>query len=235
MTSYKQLNTFDGLVAGADLSSSQYKVVKLDSSGDVVIAGAGEGIGILQNNPLSGQICEVAWIGGGGKGIAGGNIAAGDILKSDANGDLVVADTSDGIIIGLTPDSAVDNDVISVVSLYGNASTKSMILSSSVPDISTASSTAYIVAPIAGDISLIQTAIDGTTATADAILTGNIAGTPITGGAITVANGSVAGDIDSATPTAANTVAAGDLITIVSDGASTNAVKAEVYITIQYV
>lgn len=44
------------LPAGADLSSSQYCGVKINTSGQFVLAGAGEVMhGILQNSPTSGQ------------------------------------------------------------------------------------------------------------------------------------------------------------------------------------
>lgn len=48
-------------VAGADLSSSQYMFVKLNSSGKAILnAAAGEdSIGVLQNNPTSGAIAIV--------------------------------------------------------------------------------------------------------------------------------------------------------------------------------
>lgn len=54
-----------GLVAGADLSAKQYLFVKLDGSGDVVIASSqGEQcIGVLQNKPTSGQAAEVVAVG----------------------------------------------------------------------------------------------------------------------------------------------------------------------------
>ena len=51
--------------AGADLSSSQYKFVKLDTSGDVVACAAVTDIpyGVLQNDPASGETAEVMVIG----------------------------------------------------------------------------------------------------------------------------------------------------------------------------
>ena len=49
------------LLAGADLSTHQYKAVKVNSSGAVVLAAAltDACIGILQNAPTSGQPCEI--------------------------------------------------------------------------------------------------------------------------------------------------------------------------------
>jgi len=53
------------LVAGGDLSSSQFKYVKLNSSGQVVDIAAATDIpvGVLQNKPASGVLAEVMALG----------------------------------------------------------------------------------------------------------------------------------------------------------------------------
>jgi hypothetical protein len=110
-------------------------------------------------------------------------------------------------------------------------SLKKVYLTASITDISTAGQI-YVVSPVAGTISKIYSVINGAIATANSILTPKIAGTAITGGAITVAfSGSAAGDVDSSTPTAANTITAGAAIEIETDGASSNTV--EVVLTIE--
>lgn len=77
----------------------------------------------------------------------------------------------------------------------------------------------YLVSPVAGTITKIWSVIDGALATGGATLTAAIGGTPVTNGAITIAEpSSAAGDIDSATPSAANVVEVGDLITITPGG-----------------
>lgn len=92
----------------------------------------------------------------------------------------------------------------------------------------------FVVCPYAGDIKKIYTVLDGTIATADAAITFEIGGTAVTGGAITIAySGSAAGDVDSATPTAANSLTAGQAIEMITDGASTNAIAAKVTFVIQ--
>lgn len=99
-------------------------------------------------------------------------------------------------------------------------------------DVSTAGSS-FAVAPVAGTITRIQSVIDGAIATANAGITTEINGVAVTGGAITITQaGSAAGDVDTATPTAANTVAVGDVIEIITDGASTNTVRVNFTITI---
>jgi len=97
--------------AGADLSTSIYKAVKLDANGHVIAATANsKNIGFLMNAPLSGEIAEVASFGGGALGRAGNTINAGDSLKSDANGALVATTTSGDFVVAIAMESAVTND-----------------------------------------------------------------------------------------------------------------------------
>lgn len=97
-------------------------------------------------------------------------------------------------------------------------------LQTTLTDISTASSV-YIVAPFAGTITKIYTALQGAIITADSVITVSIGGVAVTGGTVTVAfTASAAGDIDSATPSAANTFTEGQLIRIQTDGGSANTV-----------
>lgn len=82
-----------------------------------------------------------------------------------------------------------------------------------------------VVAPVAGTIAKIYSVIDGALTTGDATLTAKIGATAVTNGVLTVTQaGSAAGDVDSATPTAANTVADGDVLSI-TVGGTNDAVK----------
>lgn len=96
-----------------------------------------------------------------------------------------------------------------------------------VTDISTATSNA-VACPYSGTVKKIVGTLQAVITGGDAVLTCKIGSTVsgatnITNGAFTVANASSAiGDIDSATPTAANVVAEGDLLVVTSDGGSTN-------------
>lgn len=102
-----------------------------------------------------------------------------------------------------------------------------------IPDISTADQR-YVVPGFRGKITRISSAINGAIATADADLTAKIGGTAVTGGVITVAqSGSAAGDVDSATPTGANTFTASDAIEVETDGASTNTVAVVVTLEVE--
>lgn len=127
-----------------------------------------------------------------------------------------------------------DNSLIlgGTVELPSGTSLKKAYLTVKLDDISTAGQI-YVVSPVAGTISKIYSAINGAIGTANAILTPKIAGTAITDGAITVAfSGSAAGDVDSSTPSAANTITAGAAIEIETDGASSNTVEAVLTIEI---
>jgi copper homeostasis protein CutC len=82
-----------------------------------------------------------------------------------------------------------------------------------------ADATYFVVAPHAGDITKIYTVTDGVVSTADITITAKIGSTGITNGVVTIATAaSAAGDVDSATPTAANTVTAGQAINFVVAG-----------------
>ncbi len=98
-------------------------------------------------------------------------------------------------------------------------------LTSTIADISTASST-FVPVPDGGKVIKIFTALQGAIGTANAAITFEIGGTAITGGGITVTqSGSAAGDVDTATPTAANRVEEGGSIEMITDGSSSNTIK----------
>lgn len=76
------------LEAGADLSSKQYYFVKLDTSTGkaVVCSGATDvPVGVLQNNPTSGQAAEIVVVGLT-KVSANSAISIGDLLGTSADG-----------------------------------------------------------------------------------------------------------------------------------------------------
>lgn len=82
-----------------------------------------------------------------------------------------------------------------------------------------ADATYYLVAPFNGAITKIYTVTDGAVSTADITITAKIGATGMTNGVVTIAtSGSAAGDVDSATPSAANTITAGAAINFVVAG-----------------
>lgn len=105
------------VTASADLSAKQYKAIT--NAGAVCGAGA-KALGILQNNPTSGQAATVC-TEHLSKAVAGGNIAKDADLMSDANGDLVTATGSAVWVIARAMESAVDNDIFQVLVLTTGA------------------------------------------------------------------------------------------------------------------
>jgi hypothetical protein len=104
-------------IAGADLSTHQFKAVKLDASGNVILAAIGDpAIGILQNDPTLGQEASVA-INGGPKAMAGAVFAPQVKLMVDANGKLVtaVAAASRNVVAMSLESSAADGNIVRVL------------------------------------------------------------------------------------------------------------------------
>lgn len=103
--------------AGADLTSKEHFAVKFDANGDVILAAAATDkiLGVLTREV--GASAEPVGIAVEGllKGVAGGTIAAGDFLTSDANGKLVATTTAGDIVIGQATESAVANDVFEFI------------------------------------------------------------------------------------------------------------------------
>jgi len=90
-----------------------------------------------------------------------------------------------------------------------------------VPDISTTSSTGYVVAPDAGKLIKAYVVTDATT-TGDAIVTFSVDGGTAITQTLTIAAGA-AGVVSSCAPADNNAVLAGSAIKAISDGGSTNA------------
>lgn len=89
------------------------------------------------------------------------------------------------------------------------------------------------VAPVAGDIKYIRTVLNGALTTGNATLTGKINGSDITNGVVTITqSASAAGDVDLATPSAAKTVAVGNVISLTVGGSNDASVTADCLIEI---
>jgi hypothetical protein len=89
-------------VAAGDLSAKQYHFVKLDTDGKVVIVAAitDKPIGVLQNNPASGEEAEVV-ICGITKVSADSSINEGDLIgtSSDGQADTIAAGTDTTVYV----------------------------------------------------------------------------------------------------------------------------------------
>jgi hypothetical protein len=125
--SAKDYKVIPGLLAGSNLSSSQYHVVIFASTaGEVVISdGPDNGMvaGLLQNDPADGEAAEVAY-----SGIALGitestAIVFGNVVSSNATGELQIVANDEAKVLGhaLETSSAVGDIIKVLVSLswYG--------------------------------------------------------------------------------------------------------------------
>lgn len=101
--------------AGADLTEKQFLVVKRGSDGKVVVAGAGEGHGVLDNAPAAGETADLV-TDGTTKVRAGGTIAINSPVIANADGEAIAATfgTSEGLIFGTAREAAVDGQIIAV-------------------------------------------------------------------------------------------------------------------------
>jgi len=106
-------------IAGEDLSSSQFKFVTLESDGQIDLAdSAGENcMGVVVNDPTSGSEATVV-VGGKTVVTAGGTIAAGASVATDASGDAVTASTGN-IVMGYALEAGVDGQVIAIEVIQG--------------------------------------------------------------------------------------------------------------------
>jgi hypothetical protein len=127
--SFQQNGVDISLVAAADLSSSQFLAVKVDSAGKAALAGAGEfAIGVLQNKPTAGQAATVR-ISGVTKMVAAGTFNPGVFVTADAASKATTAtagrtNTSDAgaaadpligsNVLGVALETAAANNVIAV-------------------------------------------------------------------------------------------------------------------------
>lgn len=102
-------------VAGADLSTHQYKFVKLNSTANqVVLCGDGEdGDGVLQNDPASGEAALVA-IGGATKVKLGGTVAAGGVVSSGASG-VANASANGDYMLGKALTGGASGEIITMI------------------------------------------------------------------------------------------------------------------------
>ena len=105
------------LVAAADLSSSQYYFVAVDSNGQAALTGDdGNPIGVLQNKPTAGQAATVC-IAGVTKCYVGteSGLGTGYNVGCDANSAAKVSDTGSYRLGVSLEDPTADGDIISLL------------------------------------------------------------------------------------------------------------------------
>lgn len=100
-----------------DLSARQFCFVKMGSNNDEVVlcTVAGEiAVGVLMNNPVAGELAEVALFGGGAKVKCSGTIARGaqiSVTVTTGQGKAALATEQ---VVALALESAVAGDIIPV-------------------------------------------------------------------------------------------------------------------------
>lgn len=103
--------------AGEDLSAKQYYLVKLSADDTVKLCAAATDvpIGVLQNEPASGEVAAVATLGKV-KIVAGAAIAAGVLIGTASTGKVDAktpgTDTTEYVIGQVTKASAADGDLL---------------------------------------------------------------------------------------------------------------------------
>jgi hypothetical protein len=111
----------DSIAAGADLSSNQFLLHKINTSGQLVIAATrGERVhGVLQNEPAAqGRAASIAY-GGLVRVKAGGTFQEGVDLTTDASGQAIEATLSSDVVWGTSKEAGVSGAYISAY--YGVA------------------------------------------------------------------------------------------------------------------
>jgi hypothetical protein len=102
------------ILTGATFATKQYYFGKVNSSGLLVTAGDGEAaIGVVTNNPASGEVASVA-IGGIVKVVAGASITAGAVISSTSDGKAQTAASGD-LVLGVALTAADNGDVFSMI------------------------------------------------------------------------------------------------------------------------
>jgi len=114
------------LVAGGDLSAQQYKFVKLNSSGQVVVCAAitDRPIGVLQNDPTSGKVAQVL-VSGGTKLVLGGTVAAAasvGITSAGAGKAIVAGTDTTQYTLGYALTGGASGEIVTAVISCANAS-----------------------------------------------------------------------------------------------------------------
>lgn len=91
----------------------------------------------------------------------------------------------------------------------------------------------FIPTPIAGKVTKVYIALHNAITVANSIVTAKINGVAVTGLSVTITQaGSAAGSVFSGTPSAANTLAAGGVLEVITDGGSTTTCIAYVSIEV---
>ena len=178
-------------------------------------SGAWTDLGILGDTQLTNSAADVLELDGSDTfKLADGKLMLGSTAVTSTAAELNVLD---GIAVGLTAAELSVLDGITATTTELNQ----YALTIDIDNIVSAASY-YIVAPFAGAIKKIWSVIDSGFTVSDVVITASIAGVGVTNGTITITQaGSAAGDVDFATPTALNTLTAGQALKLAFTGGTT--------------
>lgn len=106
---------FDGgLNAAESLTTAQYKVVKLNSTGVVLAGGTAGSRGILQNDPASGEPALVQYLGIT-KAVAAATVARGALVTANSTSQVAASSSANDDVIGFTLEASVSaGDIIRI-------------------------------------------------------------------------------------------------------------------------
>lgn len=129
------------------------------------------------------------------------------------------------------------SDVASAATARGNIGANKVYVPLHITSlVGSGASVTRFVAPVSGTITKVLSVLNAALTTGDATLTAKIGASAVTNGAITITQAaSAAGDVDSATPTAANTVVAGtSVVSLTVGGTNDAAVSADALVEITF-
>lgn len=119
-------NIMQSVPAGSDLSTKQYFLVTINSSGELALTGDGAyASGVLQDKPAAQGRAGAIVTQGETRVSAGGAFNAGELLASDANGQAVNAATNDAVIGQALEAATAQNDIVRI-DFFGGAGTKAL-------------------------------------------------------------------------------------------------------------
>jgi hypothetical protein len=119
MTTSGPTHFLPGLIASGDLSAQQYKLVRLASTAGAVVVVDGDQtdvvLGVLYNDPTSGQAAEIA-IGPVVKAQAEASLSAADYVTGDTTGRLKATTTANDDVFGVLLEASTDaGDIVRVL------------------------------------------------------------------------------------------------------------------------
>jgi hypothetical protein len=107
-----------GLKAAADLSAKQFFLVEITAADTVNVCNAAGDypVGAIQNKPLAGEAVELAGCPGCVVKVkAGGVVAVGDWVGTDANGKAIAKTADKDFAVGRALEAGVDGRIIAVL------------------------------------------------------------------------------------------------------------------------